>query len=59
MKKQYIEPKTFLNDYIEPLMENIGVGSDPGDDDEILGKDRKDDFEGGMDEKDSWSGGLW
>ena len=59
MKKQYIEPKTFLNDYIEPIMEQIGVGSEPGDNDEILGKDRKDDFENSSEESKDWTDGLW
>ena len=47
MKKQYIEPQVYLNDYVGPLM--MDVGSDPDDEGDILGKDRKDDFENGSD----------
>ncbi len=57
MKKQYIAPQTYLNDYIAPLMEEIGVGSNPNEDD-ILGKDRNEDFLED-EQKDSWSNGLW
>ena len=59
MKKQYIEPQAYLNDYVGPLMQSMDVGSTPDDDGEILGKDRKDDFENGSDENKGWSDGLW
>ena len=58
MKKQYIEPQVYLNDYVGPLMQSMEVGSTPDDEGEILGKDRKDDFETEGENK-GWSDGLW
>ena len=59
MKKEYITPEMLLADYVGPLMENIGVGSNPDDKGDILGKGRKDDFEEEQGGNDSWSKGLW
>ena len=56
--KKYIEPQVFWNENVEPLMENIGVGSKPDEDEPILGKERGDDNEF-QKEADSWSDGLW
>jgi len=56
--KKYIEPQVFWNENVEPLMENIGVGSEPNEDEPILGKERGDDNEF-QKEADSWSDGLW
>ena len=58
MKKEYITPETQLTEYMSPLMDNLPVASDPKEDD-ILGKDRKDDFEGEGNSDDNWSNGLW
>ena len=55
--KKYIEPQVFWNENVEPLMENIGVGSEPNEDD-ILSKERGYDDEFKK-ESDSWSDGLW
>lgn len=58
MKKEYITPEMLLADYECPLMQNMPIHSDPNDDD-ILGKGRKEDFEEEQGGNDSWSKGLW
>ena len=60
MKKQYIEPQVDFNEYLDPIMQqtNIGVGSTPDDEGEILGKDR-DDFGSESEDNKDWSNGLW
>lgn len=56
--KKYIEPQVFWNENVEPLMENIGVGSKPDDEGDILSKERGYDDDVKQ-ETDSWSDGLW
>lgn len=56
--KKYIEPQVFWNENVEPLMENIGVGSNPDDEGDILGKERGYDDDVKK-ETDTWSDGLW
>ena len=56
--KKYIEPQVFWNENVEPLMENIGVGSKPDDEGDILSKERGYDDDVKK-ETDSWSDGLW
>ena len=55
--KKYIEPQVMWNENVEPLMQTIGVGSNPNEE-EILGKERGDDNEFKK-ETDSWNEGLW
>lgn len=57
--KKYIEPEMRWHNPKEPLMDNIGVGSNPDDDGEILGKGRWDSESDIDKETDSWNDGLW
>lgn len=56
--KKYIEPEMRWHNPKEPLMENIGVGSNP-DEGDILGKGRWDSESDVDKENDSWNDGLW